>query len=99
MSNQIEHGRKAGDSSPTELLQLSTVRAGMSVRIKQLSSSPEVSVRLRELGFCENAIVRCVHKGGGNIICEVCNTRIGLNQRIADSIYVLAHNELSPLPS
>lgn len=67
---------------------LTDVPVGRRVRIAQLKSQPETCMRLRELGFCENAIVRCVHKGGGNIICEVCNTRIGLNQLIADSIYV-----------
>jgi ferrous iron transport protein A len=69
-------------------LSLSDVPVGRRVRIAQLSSQPETCSRLRELGFCENAVIRCVNKASGNIICEVCNTRIGLNQLVASSIYV-----------
>ena len=70
-------------------LQLAEVPIGRSVRIRQLwDSQPAVSARLRDLGFCENAIVRCVNKGSGNIICEVCNTRVGLNFSIASNIFV-----------
>jgi Fe2+ transport system protein FeoA len=40
------------------------------------------------MGFCENAIVRLVVNDEGNLICEVCNTRIGLNHSIAHDIIV-----------
>ncbi len=69
---------------------LSETPVGKRVRIHQLESKPEVCHRLRELGFCENAIVRCVVNGEGNLICEVCNTRIGLNHSIAKEIIVSA---------
>ncbi|MEW6509909.1 MAG: FeoA family protein [Bacteroidota bacterium] len=61
---------------------------GMRVRIHALTSRPEISTRLRELGFCENAIVRCLTRGYGNIICEVYNTRVGLNSGLAGGIHV-----------
>lgn len=61
---------------------------GARVRIHRLTSRPEVSTRLRELGFCENAIVRCVMRGHGNIICEVYDTRVGLNSSLASGIHV-----------
>jgi Fe2+ transport system protein FeoA len=61
---------------------------GTFVRIRHLSSRPEISTRLRELGFCENAVVRCVTKGYGNIICEVYNTRVGLDSGLARRIHV-----------
>jgi Fe2+ transport system protein FeoA len=61
---------------------------GMRVRIRHLTSRPEISTRLRELGFCENAIIRCVTKGYGNIICEVYNTRVGLDSGLARRIHV-----------
>jgi len=61
---------------------------GSRVRIRHLTSRPEISTRLRELGFCENAIVRCVMKGYGNIICEVHNTRVGLDSVLARGIHV-----------
>ena len=37
---------------------LSKVRAGTAVRIKQLSAPPEVTHRLREMGFCEEQKIR-----------------------------------------
>jgi Fe2+ transport system protein FeoA len=61
---------------------------GIFVRIRHLTSRPEISTRLRELGFCENAVVRCVMKGYGNIICEVYNTRVGLDSGLARRIHV-----------
>jgi len=61
---------------------------GTRVRIRHLASRPEISARLRELGFCENAVVRCVTKGHGNIICEVYNTRVGLDSGLARRIHV-----------
>jgi Fe2+ transport system protein FeoA len=67
---------------------LSDVPAGMRVRVRHLSSRPDVSRRLRELGFCENAVVRCIVRGFGNIICEVYDTRVGLNRSLARGIHV-----------
>jgi len=61
---------------------------GTRVRIRHLTSRPEIATRLREMGFCENAVVRCVMKGYGNIICEVYNTRVGLDSGIARRIHV-----------
>ena len=87
MSQSIEHGQKTGASAPAELLQLSTVRAGMSVRIKQLSGSPEVSVRLRELGFCEEQRIRLLSRHT-NIICQVCQARLGISSKLAEQIWV-----------
>ena len=67
---------------------LSEACVGQQVRIAHLRSRPEICLRLRELGFRENAVIRCINKAAGNVICEVCNTRIGLNQLMASSIYV-----------
>jgi Fe2+ transport system protein FeoA len=61
---------------------------GTRVRIRHLTSRPEISTRLRELGFCENAVVRCLTKGYGNIICVVYNTRVGLDSGLARGIHV-----------
>lgn len=67
---------------------LSEIPVGRFVRIQQLQSQPDVCHRLREMGFCENAIIRLVVNGESNLICEVCNTRIGLNYSIAQGIIV-----------
>jgi len=74
----------AGDTQIT----LIDVPVGTRVRIRHLSSRPEVSTRLRELGLCENATVRCVMKGFGNIICDVYHTRVGLDIGLARRIHV-----------
>lgn len=69
-------------------MKLSDAPVGARVRIRYLKSQPDVSHRLREMGFCENTIVRCITKGYGNIICEVFDTRVGLNRGLAGEIVV-----------
>jgi Fe2+ transport system protein FeoA len=61
---------------------------GRSVRVRRMHPDPDVRQRLMELGFRENAILRTVLKGYGNLICEVGNTRIGLNEDVAGHIRV-----------
>jgi len=73
--------------TPPELCQLSEVQAGDSVRIKQLSASPEMSKRLRELGFCEEQRLKLLSRNP-NLICQVCNARLGLSSQLADLIWV-----------
>jgi len=69
------------------LCPLSRIRAGTAVRIKQLSASPEVSHRLRELGFCEDQQIRLLSQQT-NVICQVCNVRLGISAELAESILV-----------
>jgi Fe2+ transport system protein FeoA len=69
-------------------MRLADAPLGKSVRISRLRSRPDMSVRLREMGFCEDAVVRCVMKSHGNIICEILNTRIAMNGRLAGDILV-----------
>ena len=75
------------DGVPAPLCPLSEVQAGTSVRIKQLSASPEMTKRLRELGFCEEQRIKLLSRNP-NLICEVCNARLGLSSRLADLIWV-----------
>lgn len=69
------------------LCPLSQVRAGTAVRIKQLAASPEVSHRLRELGFCEEQRIKLLLKHT-NVVCQVCNVRLGISSELADAILV-----------
>jgi ferrous iron transport protein A len=69
---------------------LAQVPIGRFVRIHRIESQPEVCRRLHELGFCENAVIRTLVCGDGNLICEVCNSRVGLNHEIASDILVSA---------
>lgn len=66
---------------------LSKVRAGSSVRIKQLSAPPELKNRLREMGFCEEQKIRLLAQQA-NVICQVCNVRLGISTALADKILV-----------
>ena len=79
--------RADGGNSPQPLCQLSEVQPGVSVRIKQLSASPEMSQRLRELGFCEEQRIKLLSRNA-NLICQVCNARLGLSSQLADLIWV-----------
>jgi len=71
------------------LCPLNSVKAGTAVRIKRLDASPEVSHRLREMGFCEEQRIRLVSRHV-NIICQVCNARLALSSELAGSIFVEA---------
>ncbi|HWI56011.1 MAG TPA: FeoA family protein, partial [Bacillota bacterium] len=68
---------------------LSRVQAGVTVCIKKLSTTPELTDRLRELGFCEEKKIKLLSRDS-NFICQVCNARLGISQKLADSILVEA---------
>jgi ferrous iron transport protein A len=70
---------------------LSRVREGTVARIKSLAASAEVMDRLREMGFCEEQQVKLVSREG-NIICQICNARLGISEELAGAILV------QPLP-
>jgi len=69
------------------LYPLSQAPAGSIVRIKQLSASPEMSTRLRELGFCEEQRIKLLSRNP-NLICQVCNARLGISTKLAGLIWV-----------
>ena len=70
---------------------LTKVQAGMRVRIRQHLGSPETVQRLREIGFCEDQVIRLL-SCQANVICQVCNARLGVAMQLAESILV------EPLP-
>jgi Fe2+ transport system protein FeoA len=74
------------EATPT-LTPLSEVGPGVSVRIKQISASPELSTRLREMGFCEEQRIRLLSRNA-NLICQVCNARLGISTQLAGLIWV-----------
>ena len=69
------------------LCPLSSVNSGVAVRIKQLATPPEVTHRLREMGFCEEQKIKLLSRHS-NLICQVCNARLGISTRLADKIMV-----------
>lgn len=71
---------------------LSRVKAGTTVCIKELAAAPEVRDRLRELGLGEEQRVKLL-SSETNVICQVCNARLALSEKLARTILV------EPLPS
>jgi Fe2+ transport system protein FeoA len=63
------------------------MRAGVVVRIKQLCASTELSHRLREMGLGEEQTVKLV-SAHANLICQVCNARLAISDRLAAMILV-----------
>ncbi|MDB6054374.1 MAG: FeoA domain protein [Verrucomicrobiales bacterium] len=77
----------SGDCHGSNLCPLSQVRTGVAVRIKRLSAPPEVTHRLREMGFCEEQKIKLLSRNS-NLICQVCNARLGISSQLADKILV-----------
>ena len=61
-----------------EICPLNRVKAGVAVRIRRLCAVPEMQNRLRELGFCEDQIIRLL-TSQANFICQVCNARLAIS--------------------
>ncbi len=70
-----------------EVCPLNLVKAGVAVRIKQLCATPELQNRLRELGFCEDQVIRLL-TSRNNLICQVCNARLAISEQLAQLILV-----------
>lgn len=82
MADQSSSGETA-----CELCPLSRVQTGIAVRVRQLLATPEVQSRLRELGFCEDQVIRLITNRTG-FICQVCNSRLALSEQMASLILV-----------
>lgn len=78
-----------GKCAGPEVCPLSRVKAGSVVCIKQLSTSPGVTERLREMGFCEEQEIKLLARQS-SFICQVCNARLGISRKLADKIMVEA---------
>jgi Fe2+ transport system protein FeoA len=78
-----------GQCAGPKLCPLSRIQAGTTVCIKHLSTGPELRERLREMGLCEDQQIK-VLASNSTFICQVCNARFGISQKLADSILVEA---------
>lgn len=95
MTNWTQTTGQAGQQEGRcQVCPLSLVKAGVAVRIKQLCAAPEVQNRLRELGFCEDQIIKLL-TSQANFICQVCNTRLAISEQLAKIILV---EPLRPAP-
>ena len=78
-----------GQCAGPHLCPLSRVRAGTTVCIRKLSTAPDVTDRLRELGLGEQQTIKLL-ACDTHFICQVCNARLGISEKLADSILVEA---------
>ena len=85
--SQPRQGEDDGHCPQPFLCPLTHIGTGVAVRIKQLSASPEITHRLREMGFCEEQKIKLLSRQS-SLICQVCNTRLGISTRLAETILV-----------
>lgn len=76
----------APDNTPNRI-RLSELLRGEKGRVCGLQGEAGTCSRLREMGFCEEAVVEKL-SGTHTMLCQVCGTRIALNGRVADHIVV-----------
>lgn len=66
---------------------LSEIKAGSVVCVKQLTAPHDLKVRLRELGLREEQRIKLVSRQS-SYICQVCNARLGISERLAEQVLV-----------
>ena len=66
---------------------LTELPVGAAGRVCELDGQPELCQRLREIGFCESAVIEKI-AGEKTLICLLCSTRIALSDRAARHIVV-----------
>lgn len=71
----------------TNRMLLSQLPDGAAGRVCELSGKAEVCQRLREMGFCESAVISKV-SGQRTLLCDLCGTRIALSDRAAQHVVV-----------
>lgn len=76
-----------GQCAGPKVCPLSRVQAGTTVCIKHLSTEPGLRERLREMGLCEDQQIKVV-ACESTFICQVCNARFGISEKLADAILV-----------
>ncbi len=75
------------ETTPPPLMRLTELPVGTSGRVQELAGKTEVCQRLREMGFCESAVIEKV-SGVHTVLCQVCGTRIALSDKAAQHILV-----------
>ncbi len=68
-------------------MRLTELPVGAAGRVCELAGQPELCQRLREIGFCESAVIEKI-SGEKTLICQLCQTRIALSDRAAQHIVV-----------
>jgi ferrous iron transport protein A len=66
---------------------LTDLPSGAAGRVCALEGAADFCQRLREMGFCESAVVEKI-SGQRTLLCQLCGTRVALNDRAARHIVV-----------
>ncbi len=61
---------------------------GVLVTIKRITGNDEVRSHLTALGFISGEQITVVNKNGGNLIVSVKDSRIALDQSLANRIFI-----------
>lgn len=77
----------AGACAQPDVCPLSKVKAGTTVCVRELATTPNVQDRLREIGLGEAQTIRLL-TSEANVICQVCNARVAISQQLAEAILV-----------
>lgn len=68
-------------------MRLPDLPLGVAARVFALEGEAAFCARLREMGFCETAVIERI-SGASTLLCQVCNSRIALSGRAAQNILV-----------
>lgn len=60
---------------------------GATGRVCDLRGETDFCSRLREMGFCESAVIERI-SGEKTLLCQLCGTRVALSERAAEHIVV-----------
>lgn len=66
---------------------LTELPAGAAGRVCTLNGEAELCQRLREMGFCESAVIQKI-SGQSTLLCQVCGMRVALGEGVAKHITV-----------
>lgn len=66
---------------------LSEASKGQHFKIKCLAGEEKLCQRLREMGFCESAVVEKI-ADSGTLICKVCDSKLVISKELAQHIIV-----------
>ena len=70
------------------MMPLTMAKAGDTVTIRKITGKDEVRLHLAELGFVVDSQVTIVNEIAGNLIVQVKESRMAIDETMADSIMI-----------
>lgn len=77
----------AFSASASSRMRLTDLPIGVLGRVCELEGQAQFCQRLREMGFCESAVIERV-SGQHTLLCQICGNKIALSGRAAEHILV-----------